>query len=465
MDKSHKLQRYDRKDYSELVEFPVEIVGRDSVVRRYTFEDSIRLYQRRISCAPIRHRDPELIDAEVVHCRSRIEQLRRSYFHRYGWGTPEGTPGAEEWFGDLSGELAAFLCRVFSVEGRPEVTIDPVEREHDGISTWYVVRRADEPSSDRPPLRGKPRGSGMLLYLHRFEGTAADSVRERFFTMLKELDRTGRGGGDAEKLLAFHHTMDCGFVLTGRGGDFAAFVPHRDDSLPPIEVTPTPWDDVLETVRRGDHEAAIRRCRELVREQPWHRHAYVAGALLSTAHGDHLAGEDLAFVGTRYFPTDGVVRYYLALCRWRLGRVGEGERGLREALELSPDVAAARLALALLLVRTRRAREAAALLRDGEGVEPDDRKGGLELENLGRWIRWRRALSWGAALLVAGGLALLVPLLALGASLAIVGIGLGVFGAVAFQRQLDAIDMRQRYDEIAHGMRRLQRRPPEAVVS
>ena len=28
MDKNWKLQRYDRKDYSELVEFPVEIVGR-----------------------------------------------------------------------------------------------------------------------------------------------------------------------------------------------------------------------------------------------------------------------------------------------------------------------------------------------------------------------------------------------------------------------------------------------------
>jgi hypothetical protein len=454
MDKTHKLQRYDRKDYSELVDFPVEIVGRDSVVRRYSFEDSIRLYQRRISCAPIRHRDPELIEAEVVHCRARVEQLRRSYFHRYGWGTPEGAPGAEKWFGDLSGELAAFLCRVFSVEGRPEVSIDPVEPEHDGVSTWYVVRRAEGPGT-----------TGMLLYLHRFEGTAADAVRERFFTVLKELDRTGRGGGDAEKLLAFHHTMDCGFVLTGRGGDFAAFVPHRDESLPPVEVAPTPWDELLETVRRGDHDAAVRRCRELVREQPWHRHAYVAGALLSTAHGDHLSGEDLAFVGTRYFPSDGVLRYYLALCRLRLGRAPEGEAGLREALALAPDVAAARLLLALLLVRSRRGREAGRLLRDGERVEPDDRKGGLELENLGRWVRWRRAVTWGAALLVITGLALLVPLVAVGASLAVVGIGLAVFGALAFQRQLDAIDLRQRYDEIAQGMRRLQRRPPDRAVS
>ena len=92
MDKNGKLQRYDRKDYTELVDFPVEIVGRDGVVRRYTFEDSIRLYQRRITFAPIRFQDRDLARAEVNHCRSRIDQLRRSFFHRFGWGTPEGQP-------------------------------------------------------------------------------------------------------------------------------------------------------------------------------------------------------------------------------------------------------------------------------------------------------------------------------------------------------------------------------------
>ena len=40
---------------------PVEIVGRDGVTRRYTFEDAIRLYQRRVTFAPIRYRDAELV--------------------------------------------------------------------------------------------------------------------------------------------------------------------------------------------------------------------------------------------------------------------------------------------------------------------------------------------------------------------------------------------------------------------
>ena len=67
MDKDWKLQRYGRKDYTDVVEFPVEIVGRDGVVRRYSFEDSVRLYQRRITFAPLRYRDTDLVDAEVGH--------------------------------------------------------------------------------------------------------------------------------------------------------------------------------------------------------------------------------------------------------------------------------------------------------------------------------------------------------------------------------------------------------------
>jgi hypothetical protein len=107
MDKNGKLQRYDRKDYTELVDFPVEIVGRDGVVRRYVFEDSVRLYQRRITFAPIRYRDADLAAAEAGHCRARIHQLRTSYFVHFGWGTPAGDTVGEELFGELAGELAS----------------------------------------------------------------------------------------------------------------------------------------------------------------------------------------------------------------------------------------------------------------------------------------------------------------------------------------------------------------------
>ena len=96
-----------------MVDFPVEIVGRDGVVRRYSFEESVRLYQRRIESAGMRYDDGEVVQAEVRHCRLRIEQLRKSYFARYGWDALR-TPGSGRLDGEFAGEVAAFLRRCLS---------------------------------------------------------------------------------------------------------------------------------------------------------------------------------------------------------------------------------------------------------------------------------------------------------------------------------------------------------------
>ena len=71
VERATRLRRYLRKDYSHVVEFPVEIVGRDGLVRRYSFDDSVRLYQRRIHSAVMRYDDGDLVDAEVRHCRTQ----------------------------------------------------------------------------------------------------------------------------------------------------------------------------------------------------------------------------------------------------------------------------------------------------------------------------------------------------------------------------------------------------------
>ncbi|MBX2801207.1 MAG: hypothetical protein KTR31_26245 [Myxococcales bacterium] len=451
MDKNWKLQRYDRKDYTELVDFPVEIVGRDGVVRRYTFEDSIRLYQRRITFAPIRYRDNDLIRAEVNHCRSRIDQLRRSYFHRYGWGTPEGQPGAEESFGDLAGELAAFLCRVLTVTGRPEIRFDRVEdAQQTAFSTWYVT-----------PQDAK---SGMLLYFYRFGGTSPDESREVFFASLKSLEGMGRNAGDAERLIAFHHTVDCGFVLTGRGADFSSFVQSAKGDARPVDIAPTPWDEILEIVRRGDYEAALRRCRELVVSQPWHRNAYVAGAMLAAFLGEHLVGEDLALVGSRYFPEDGVLLHYLGLCRSRLGRDEDAESALRQAIELSPDLVSARALLAVHLVQRRRHREALDVLRSRRGVDPDDRRADADLQHLEHWIQWRAWMIYGGAAMVLVGLGTFPLQQVAGVAAALLGAFLAGLGWFAFHRQLDSMLARQRFEEISQGLRRLHRTTRDDLV-
>jgi len=452
IDKNWKLQRYDRKDYSEVVEFPVEIVGRDGVVRRYSFEDSVRLYQRRITFAPVRYRDVELVQAEVNHCRSRIDQLRRSYFHRFGWGTPHGQPDAHAVFGDLAGELAAFICRVLRCVGRPEIQFEQVSEEQQGVSTWYVT----------------PEGatSGMILYVHRFDSDGSDGVRDAFFASLKSMERMGRCGGDGERLLAFHHTVDCGFVLTGRGAEFSSLVASSDEPEPSMDLTPTPWDELLEVVRRGDYDAALRRCQQMVEEQPWHRKAYVAGSMLACFQGEYAIAEDLGLLGSRYFPEDGMLHYYLGLARMRQDRPKEAETSLTESVRLSPELVSARTLLVVVLIQGRRFGAALQLLADRKSTVPDDRRADAALGRIEQWIRWRRVmLGAGVGLVLAG---LVVAFFVGLAGLSITVTGLGLLGAawLAFHRHVDALLAQQRFEEVSAGLRRLQRRVGvRAVVS
>ncbi len=448
MDKNWKLQRYNRKDYSEIVEFPVEIVGRDGVVRRYSFEDSIRLYQRRITFAAIRYRDGELVEAEANHCRSRIDQLRRSYFHRYGWGTPEGGSDPLETFGDLAGEIAAFLCRVTRSDGRPDVSIEPVTSADFGgsqnaVSTWYVV----------------PDGhtSGMLLYVHRFKGTDADSARELFFAALKLLEIHGSGDGDGERLVAFHHTIDCGFILTGRGDEFESLGSWHDDDIE-AEIAPTPWDDVLKAIRRGQHEEALRRCGQVVAEQPWHRNAYVAGAVLATFLGRPLAAEDFALVGSKYFPTDSVLHYELGLARMKQDRSEQARKSVSKALEIEPGFTAARFMLVLMHVDAGDYGAARELLNTRSGA-PDDQRADASLSRLAQWLRWRTVMVMGGGASVVLGTAATVVGGLLGLIPTVLGIAMIIGGSFGFKAQVQRLVARQGFDEVSEGLRRLNRRP------
>ena len=74
-ERNHKLKSYESKDYAEDIDFPVELVDRDGIVRRYTYEESLAVYHRRIQSAPWRHGDDSLIRAEVDHCSRRITQI------------------------------------------------------------------------------------------------------------------------------------------------------------------------------------------------------------------------------------------------------------------------------------------------------------------------------------------------------------------------------------------------------
>lgn len=398
MDKALKLRRYGRKDYTLLVEFPVEIVGRDGVVRRYSFEESVRLYQRRIASAPSRYADQDLAEAEVAHCRRRIEQLRRSYFHRYGWFRVHTPPGARPVDEGLVGEVAAFLRRC--AEG---TDLEPeslrVTLLEEGESHVFYVERSGEPESFRGPF---------LLYLFPFGEGAEGPGREAFFGFLKILQGVRQVGEGVETLVAFHHTADCGLVLTGRPEDATEAgrtaglfdLPPLDGLLPDEAPLADPMREAARLLRGGRQREALEAYLAIYQQNPWRRAAAVAAASLADALGCFRDAETVAVMASRYFPDDPDVAYQLGLARLRLGDVAGAEQALAAHLETWPN----RLLHGLAALRGGRPlvslRRLLGLGRP-EGVDP-------ELERVARWARWRLALwltlraALGAGVALAG---------------------------------------------------------------
>lgn len=448
MDKDHKLQRYSHKDYSELVDFPVEIVGRDGVIRRYTFEDAIRLYQRRITFAPIRYRDRDLIDAEVHHCKHRIDQLRRSFFYRYGWGTPADQPHPEDVFGGLAGELAAFVRRVLRTEGRPDVRLEPIEQGSGGVSAWLVVPGQSE--------------VGMLLYVHSFETEDREAARERFFTTLKALEAE-RAEGAGEQLLAFHHTADCGFLLTGQAGQFQSLVGEAPDVGVIRDISPTLWDRLVDQVRLGQYQDALATAHRLVREHPRHRRGYIVGACLASFLGQPVEAEELAVLGSLYFPRDPTLKYWVGLARWRGGRLAEASEALGDAIEANPEDMLSRFLQFVVRFEQGRWWDAARLL---SGPNPADSEAGVGrraikvLDALRRSARLFFVAVVSGIVLALSGL-LLLPLLEL---FALIPVGLGaLFGLLAilaFRHELERLVSRQRFDDVPSWVRQVVREEP-----
>ncbi len=379
MDRDHKLARYRHKDYSERVAFPVEIVGRDGVVRRYDFDASIRMYQRRLRHAGERYRDPELVRAEQGHCRARIEQLRRSYFETVGWTSPEGRPGPEADDPALAGEIAALLTRALRASGRLDVRFVRVAQDDAQVaappagSAGSVSRAAEQasPSANLPDLwqvEVPERSLRLLLYVWQHPPLAPGAAG-RAEAALRALGalRAGPSGGDAEQVVATARLEDVTLALTGVGDEvapLASSVHDADDE--PVSLPPTPWDEVRDAVRAGDVPAAFLRCRWLLEVQPFHREAYVAGAALALSLGRAGEAEDLAFVGSRYFPGEGLLHHYLGVARLRQGRRSDALASFAGALACQPVPPIARSAAALVALDEGRLLRALVVVAPGE---------------------------------------------------------------------------------------------------
>jgi tetratricopeptide (TPR) repeat protein len=336
MENSKKLRRYSRKVYTQLVDFPVEIVGRDGVIRRYGFEASIRLYQRRIASASSRYEDVQVVDAEVRHCRLRIEQLRKSYFHRFGWSgiQRDDSPGALA--GEYAGEVAAFLRRFYGG--------DPVDLDVRWVADLdhgqnYFVRRST--------------GPGYLLYLFRFETYGACDGREAFFALLRVLQRAQ--GQDVESLVAFHHSADCGLVLSAMG-EHAGVAPEliEPEPLPePDAYVDGPYGQGLRLLSEGEPVRALALFERAQADNGYHRQAALAACIVADLLGRPDQAETAARIACHHLSDDAVLRYHLGLALMRGLQLDEAQAELETALRRDPRQAAANIAYALVLAQRR----------------------------------------------------------------------------------------------------------------
>jgi hypothetical protein len=326
--------RRDPKDYAHLVDFPVEIVGRDGAVRRYSFEESVRLYQRRISSASIRYSEGPMVAAEQAHCRRRIEQLRRSYFARYGWAAMRVVDSPGMLAGDFAGEVAAFLRRVHETADTPTDRLEFAFLEEGEHHQAYSVRPAPHPAPGSPV--GAPAQS-WLLYLYRFHDAGPCPGRDAFFYLLKVLRGAQLGPDVVERLIAFHHTADCGLIFTSGGPASGGASASADVAWLSLG---DPDDDALRAgmlaLRRGQEEAALGCFAQAYEAQHFRRSAYVAAAVVADRLGAFEQGRTAALMGARYFPRDPALRYANALLALRLGDSAAAAKDLAELHRLLP---------------------------------------------------------------------------------------------------------------------------------
>ncbi len=447
MQKDGKPDRYADKDYDEVVGFPVEIRGRDGDVRHYDFVSSVRLYQRRLAHAASRFVTPETVAAERGHCRARIAQLRRSYFLLHGWTSPEGTTGPEVELPELAAEIAAVLWPVWGGSGRLSLSFAPIPGAG-GFSTWFVQ-----------PVAGGP---GLLLHVLPLGEEREPEPREAAAFLRRLASVTEGAGVDQERLVARHDVNDAIIVLTGRAAEVL--------ELPVVAATGEvsgAWDDMERLVLRADLAGLWLCCRAWVDDQPWHRDAYVVGALAARLMGRPADAEALAFVGTRYLERDALVWRELALARLDQGRVDEALADLSHAVEVDPGCAAAcadrfRVGLATGVLQVPSAAAMRSLRPGGDTkrliaalhrVRAWQRRGlavqGVALGVIGVWMAWTvSALNAGRWEGVA--LAMLVGVLAAGAA------------RVAFREARAVLrrDMDQRLrDDLSRALGRLKRGP------
>jgi hypothetical protein len=327
VERSSRLRRYLRKDYTQLVEFPVEIIGRDGQIRRYSYDDSVRLYQRRIRSAPMRYDDGDLIDAESRHCRQRIEQLRRSYLEHFGWGSLRSGEVGGLLAGPLGAEVVSFLRRVFAAgrDGPTSLSLSLVRSEdHDVLYVTCSVRKRS-----------------WFLYAYRLDEGGPPTARDSYRQMLRQLASVPAGPA-VERLFVVHEGADVALLLSGEGewdGPVVGMPPEDgggllSESAGAIEEGDA-WAAGLRALHDGAVAEAVRTFEHGMEAQPLRACFAQAVAVVALLDNQRERGEFAARFGTLQHPGDPLLAYLLGVAVARAGRFAEA-RALLPAPRTEP---------------------------------------------------------------------------------------------------------------------------------
>lgn len=439
MVQENKLRRYSSKDYSEVIDFPVELIDRDGVVRRYSFEESLRVYQRRIASAQWRYSDDSVIAAEVDHCKKRIDQIRRSYLLRCK--DIGARVAREQQTGDqtILGEGLALLHETLTREqGGPLRTEElPIEIEvvvERGVPAVYQIRRSDHDGAYLLYIFPKEHEDDFVAHVHTLQPASAFD------------------GGRFERLLQARRGETANFVLTGRPaasdgaagglafgpvdgglGDIDAGLFEPDEALPwwsapedPEDPSPgaTELSTGLSALRRKDLNEAIRQFKAAIEVNPYHRDAYLALSTLLDATGAVEEGEMYGTMAMSYLPDDGMIRFNVGLNLLRQGRHDEALAAFEQAGRREPELHQPRYFAGLILAVGGRLDEAAAALTAARAREPEEERIETALGWVQRRIRIRRStrIVGALALMAAGALVFVSPWLAAGGGLVAAGL-------------------------------------------
>ena len=299
MERPPRIRRYRKKDYSSRVEFPVEILGRDNQVRRFPFDDAVRLYHRRIETASLRYADADTVDAEVGHCRLRIDQLRRSYIAAAGAGRPSAASGLLG--GPMAADILFFLRRALG------------ESEGDAASAT-LVSLGGSPAGELWWWSGTGATRGCTLYAFRLDGEGPPEARLALERELARL-RAAEHELGAEHLYAGLITADLALLLAGTecwqgpsGILNLSPAESRDDDHPP-----DPWRAAMLALQEGQVHHALRTLEAALDADPGRRVLARSGAVVAVMAGEPARAEFIARFGLCAEPGDGLLRYLLAL--------------------------------------------------------------------------------------------------------------------------------------------------------